>query len=79
VFGLVGRRRAKRHEATNGGVALTGAIFGGFGLLFAAVFYGFIIANSHAVSRYVDCVQAAHGDTVVEQECQDQLRSDLGG
>ncbi|MCW2668461.1 MAG: hypothetical protein JWO27_358 [Frankiales bacterium] len=79
VFGLVGRRRAKRHEATNGGVALTGAILGGFGLLFAAVFYGYLIANSSAVSRYYDCMQAAKGDTVIQQECQDQFRSDLGG
>ena len=79
VFGVVGRRRAKRGEASNGGVALAGAILGGVGLLFAAVFYGVLIANADAVSRYYDCVQAANGDTVVEQQCQDQFRADLGG
>jgi hypothetical protein len=79
IFGLVGRRRAKRGEATNGGVALAGAILGGFGLLFAAVFYGYLIANAAAVSRYYDCIQAANGDTVIQQHCQDQFRADLGG
>ncbi|MER5598320.1 DUF4190 domain-containing protein, partial [Streptomyces sp. NPDC002265] len=32
IFGLIGRRKAKRGEATNGGQALAGAICGGVGI-----------------------------------------------
>jgi Na+/melibiose symporter-like transporter len=37
VFGAVGRNRAKRAEATNGGAALAGIILGAAGLILAIV------------------------------------------
>jgi hypothetical protein len=43
IFGLIGRGRARRGEATNGGMALAGIILGVIGTLISAVFLGFVI------------------------------------
>jgi hypothetical protein len=79
VFGLIGRGRAKRQEATNGGLALAGVITGSIGLVFGVAFWAFFIANASAFSDYNDCQDAAHGNTVAEQDCADQLGHDLFG
>ena len=79
VFGLIGRGRAKRQEATNGGLALAGIITGSLGLLIGVAFWAFFIANASAFTDYADCQDAAHGNTVAEQDCADQLSDDLFG
>ncbi|MEV3858365.1 DUF4190 domain-containing protein [Streptomyces sp. NPDC050095] len=43
VFGAIGRSKAKRGEATNGGQALAGIICGSIGLALAVGFFGLII------------------------------------
>jgi hypothetical protein len=43
IFGFIGRGRARRGEATNGGMALAGIILGAIGTLVSALFIGFII------------------------------------
>ncbi|MFD9504638.1 DUF4190 domain-containing protein [Streptomyces sp. NPDC060035] len=43
IFGIIGRGRAKRGEATNGGMALAGIILGSIAVLIGAVFLGFLI------------------------------------
>jgi hypothetical protein len=43
VFGILGRKRARRGEANNGGMALAGIILGSIGIVVSAVFLGFII------------------------------------
>ncbi|MEU2249454.1 DUF4190 domain-containing protein [Streptomyces sp. NPDC019224] len=43
VFGVIGRGRARRGEADNGGVALAGIILGSVGIVVSAVFLGFLI------------------------------------
>ncbi|WP_406455375.1 DUF4190 domain-containing protein [Streptomyces sp. NBC_00876] len=43
IFGLIGRGRASRGEANNGGVALAGIILGSIGIVISAAFLGFFI------------------------------------
>jgi hypothetical protein len=79
VFGVIGRRRAARHEATNGGVALAGIITGTIGLVLGIAVWAFFIANWDAIKRFSDCDQAAGSNTVAQQDCSDQLEHDLFG
>ncbi|MFJ5227260.1 DUF4190 domain-containing protein [Streptomyces sp. NPDC088400] len=43
IFGIIGRRRAHRGEATNGGMALAGIILGAIGMAIGAAFLGLLI------------------------------------
>ncbi|MEV5605153.1 DUF4190 domain-containing protein [Streptomyces sp. NPDC052299] len=43
IFGIIGRGRAQRGEADNGGVALAGIILGSVGIVVSAAFLGFFI------------------------------------
>lgn len=43
IFGVVGRKRAARGEATNGGQALSGIIMGSIGIAIGALFLGLVI------------------------------------
>ncbi|AVZ75596.1 hypothetical protein SLUN_28720 [Streptomyces lunaelactis] len=43
IFGFIGRGRAQRGEATNGGMALAGIILGAIGTVISSAFIGFII------------------------------------
>ncbi|KPC83737.1 MULTISPECIES: DUF4190 domain-containing protein [Streptomyces] len=55
IFGIIGRGRARRGEASNGGMALAGIILGSIGIVISAVFLGFIIwaiANDESGSGY---------------------------
>ncbi|MGW1320713.1 DUF4190 domain-containing protein [Streptomyces sp. NPDC002426] len=55
IFGIIGRGRAKRGEATNGGMALAGIILGSVSIVISAVFLGFLIwaiANEESGSTY---------------------------
>ena len=79
IFGAIGRSRAKRGEATNGGNALAGIITGAVGLVlaiaFVAIGVGFL--NSGSGKKLRDCVAQANGDRAATQVCQDQFRNDL--
>ncbi|MFD3612635.1 DUF4190 domain-containing protein [Streptomyces atroolivaceus] len=55
IFGIIGRGRAKRGEATNGGMALAGIILGSVSIVISAIFLGFLIwavANEESGSSY---------------------------
>ncbi|MFF7717356.1 DUF4190 domain-containing protein [Streptomyces sp. NPDC087659] len=43
IFGFIGRARAQRGEANNGGMALAGIILGAIGIVVSAAFLGFLI------------------------------------
>uniref|UniRef100_UPI0006256358 DUF4190 domain-containing protein n=1 Tax=Streptomyces odonnellii TaxID=1417980 RepID=UPI0006256358 len=43
VFGIIGRRKVRRGQATNGGMALAGIVLGAIGAVISAAFLGFLI------------------------------------
>ncbi|MCM2577634.1 DUF4190 domain-containing protein [Streptomyces meridianus] len=71
VFGILGYRRKSRGEATNGGMALAGAILGGLALAVSAVVLvaGASILGSEEFGSYADCMQNAKS-TAEQQQCQ---------
>lgn len=80
VFGVIGRRRVRRREATNGGFALTGIICGVVGLLLGiagwiAIIY---VANDPSFPRYQDCQRAAVTQADKDQCARDFSRDLMG-
>jgi len=75
VLGLIGRGRAKRGEATNGGMALTGVILGALGLLIAIgiIVFAAVFATSDSGKSLIKCVNAAGGDQAKIQACQSEF------
>jgi hypothetical protein len=80
VFGILARRRAKRGEATNGGVALAGIITSvvGMVLLAAYVTVAVLVFTSDTGQRFFDCLDAARNSNTANQQCSDQFVRDLG-
>lgn len=80
VLGVIGRGRAKRGEANNGGLALAGVILGALGLLISVglIALGASLLNSDTVQNLQDCIEQAATDAEVQQ-CQTDLQEDLGG
>lgn len=79
VLGLVGRARAKRGEATNGGVALAGIIVGAIAIVAGLAFIQIWITVFSVVgfSDYFDCLQQAGQDRDRVQLCSDQFRQSV--
>ncbi len=79
IFGAIGRSRAKRGQATNGGSALAGVITGAVGLLIAVVLVAIGVGffNSGTGKKLRDCLDRAGTDQAAVQACQDRLRNDL--
>jgi hypothetical protein len=80
AMGFVGRGRAKRGEADNGGVALAGVVLGFLSILAGLVFipiYLFFWVNVLGGSDYVDCMNKAGQDATAQQQCADQFRQHL--
>lgn len=70
ILGALGRGRAKRRQATNGGVALTGLILGVVGVLLSALYVGFL--NTERGQNLIECIGEA--STRAEQEqCAEEL------
>jgi hypothetical protein len=76
IIGIVGRGRAKRGEATNGGVAITGALLGALavvvGLVFIPIWIG--VFSEIGGTDYLDCVAKAGSDPKAVEGCADRLR-----
>lgn len=85
VLGVLGRKRAARGEANNGGMALAGIITGVIGFLLSAVIIGLGVAGGMAAYRFAgteieqlsQCVQEAQGDAAAKAECQRQYQEQL--
>ena len=71
-LGLAGRGRAKRGTATNGGMALTGLILSGLGLLLA-VAIGLLF--SFVIDKVKDCDDPSLSNAEVQQCVEDRLTS----
>lgn len=77
VLGIIGRRRASRGEATNGGMALAGIVLGVLGIL-SAVFVAVTVASlfGEQFSSLTDCLNQADTQAAVEQ-CQSDFEQDV--
>jgi uncharacterized protein DUF4190 len=80
IFGLIGRGRARRGEATNPGAALAGAIMGGIAIaitiILIAIGATFVAHHKSDIQRFRDCMNNAQ-TSAQQQQCDDQLRNDL--
>ena len=79
VLGALGRGRAKRHEANNGGIALAGLILGVIGcvLSLAIVAFGLSVLNSHSGKTLRSCLRDAGSNAAAQQACTDKFQQDF--
>ncbi|GAA2455954.1 DUF4190 domain-containing protein [Streptomyces macrosporus] len=78
VLGIVGHRRVKRGEATNGAMALIGAIAGGLALAasVAVIAAGVSFLNSEEFGNLEDCLRNADS-AAEERQCEQDFRNDV--
>lgn len=76
VLGFIGRGRAKRGEADNGGVALAGVVLGALAVVagIGCIFVYIGIWRTAGAGDYVDCMTKAGSDAEAQQQCTDQFR-----
>jgi hypothetical protein len=81
IFGLLGRARAKRGEATNSGLSVAGIVLGIVGMLIAIGLGALMLFffNSPAARSYQQCLQQSGGDPAKIQQCASDLSRQLGG
>lgn len=79
VLGFLGRGRARRREASNGGVALAGIVMGTIGLLLTVlvVAVGISLFTSGEFSNLTDCLSEAGGDQEAIDECTRQFEDSV--
>jgi hypothetical protein len=82
IFGIIGRKRYSRREATNGGAAMAGAILGGIALavsiILVAVGATFFAKHKSDIEKLRDCINNAQTQQQ-RQACQDQFQRDVTG
>jgi hypothetical protein len=76
ILGFLGWGRARRGEATNGGIAIAGIVLGFLSIIEAAVVIGLAVwgFDQAGGTDYVDCLSKAGNDEQAIQECADQFR-----
>lgn len=79
ILGFMGWGKAKRGQATNGGVAVAGIVLGFLSIIEAVVVIGLFIWGFGEVggTDYVDCLSRAGSDQEAVQQCADQFTSNL--
>ena len=79
ILGFLGRGRAKRGEADNGGMALAGIITGVIGLLLTGLVVAGIAAlfGSGEFGNLTDCLAEAGGDQQAVDECSRQFEDSV--
>lgn len=79
ILGVIGRGRAKRGEATNGGVAMAGIVLGVLGIIVSIVAIVLTIqfARDVGAGDLFDCLQQAGNDVEAQQECQQRFEQNL--
>ncbi|SFJ73961.1 DUF4190 domain-containing protein [Streptomyces pini] len=78
VLGVIGYRRVKKGEATNGAMALIGAITGAIALAasVAVIAAGVSFLNSEEFGNLDECLRNA-GSAAEEQQCERDFRDEL--
>jgi Domain of unknown function (DUF4190) len=76
ILGFLGLGRARRGEATNGGVAVAGIVLGLVSIIEAIVVIALAVWGFDKVggTDYIDCVSKAGNDQQAIQQCADQFR-----
>ena len=76
ILGFAGRARARRGEATNGGVALAGIIVGVIAVVAGLAFVAFWVGlfNQVGAGDYFACLQRAGQDRNQVQLCSEEFR-----
>lgn len=79
VFGIVGRGRARRGEATNKGSATAGLVLGAIGLLLsvALIVLGASVLNSSSGKQLRACLSNAGQDASAQQSCRQQFEKSV--
>lgn len=80
VLGVLGRGRAKRGEADNGGIAFAGIVLGALALVVSAIFVAVGVAffSSDTGRGLIDCVNEAGQDQAAIDACERQFAEELG-
>ena len=81
IFGLIGRARARRGQATNGGMSVAGLVLGVLGLLLGIglAAFGVSLLNSPAGHDYQQCIQQAGSDGGKLEQCLTEFGSKVKG
>ncbi len=80
ILGFLAHGRARRGEATNGGVAISGMVLGAIACVLSLVFVGIWVYfgqrwfNDVGGPDYVQCLQQAGNDRVEQQRCEDAFQ-----
>lgn len=79
ALGFVGHGRARRGEATNGGIAIAGIVLGVLGIILSVVLavtmWG--LFKEFGGRDLVDCMQEAGSDRAAQQQCEEEFRGNL--
>lgn len=77
IFGLIGRGRAKRGEATNGGLATAGAVLGAVAVVASLVLVavGTTAFVKHGGGTLLSCTNDAKGDQAKIAQCQKDFQN----
>jgi len=80
IFGIVGYRRGKRGEATNGTLAIVGAVIGGLALIGSTVMLALAVSviSSGDYEKLEDCMREA-GTQTEQQQCEDDFVKSITG
>ncbi|ULE32628.1 DUF4190 domain-containing protein [Mycobacterium sp. IDR2000157661] len=76
ILGFLGWNRAKRGEATNGGMAVAGIVLGFLSIIEAIVFIGLAVWGFGEVggTDYIDCLSNAGNDQQAIDQCAEQFQ-----
>ncbi len=76
ILGVLGLQRARRGEATNGGVAIAGIVLGILSIIEAIVVIvlSVWVFNEVGGTDYMDCLSKAGSDQDAVQRCADQFQ-----
>lgn len=79
ILGVLGRGRAKRGEATNGGVATAGIVLGVLAVVVSIVAIALTVMFAREVGAgdLFECLQQAGNDVEAQQECQEQFQRNI--
>jgi membrane protein implicated in regulation of membrane protease activity len=79
IFGLLGRGRVRRGEATNGGLSVAGTVLGAVGVLIAVVLIALAVSvlNTPAGRRYRQCLEQSAGNTTLIERCMTDFSQQL--